>query len=92
MSIVLPPALKPKDLISERAKTHGSYRGQAAFAQALKELYRRQPNWDNLDGDQKESLELDATKTARILWGDPNFVDHWKDKSGYAELIAGRLK
>jgi hypothetical protein len=33
-----------------------------------------------------EALEMICTKIARILSGNPNDPDHWKDIAGYAEL------
>ena len=49
------------------------------------------PNWDNLDFDQKESLEMIVHKIARILNGDPNYDDSWIDIGGYSKLVADRL-
>jgi hypothetical protein len=34
----------------------------------------------------REALETDATKTARILIGNPLQADNWHDKSGYGKL------
>jgi hypothetical protein len=31
-------------------------------------------------------------KMARIMNGDPNYVDSWADIAGYATLVANRLK
>ena len=47
--------------------------------------------WEALDDDQKESLEMQAHKIARILNGDPNHADSWVDIAGYARLVADRL-
>jgi hypothetical protein len=44
-----------------------------------------------LDDDQSEALEMIAHKIARILNGDPNYVDSWLDIAGYATLVAERL-
>jgi len=73
-------------LLNKREKTHGVFREVASMSQSLKELIRSGKNWDKLTDGQKEALEMDASKTARILCGDPNFRDHWDDKAGYSEL------
>jgi len=73
-------------LLNKREKTHGNYRDVASMSQSLKELIRSGKNWDKMNDGQKEALEMDACKTARILCGDFNFRDHWDDKSGYSEL------
>ena len=48
---------------------------------------RKTPNWDRLTPEQKESLDMTIHKIHRILTGDPNEVDHWKDIGGYSDLI-----
>ena len=73
-------------LLNKREKTHGAFRDVASISQGLKDVMRGAPNWDKLTDGQREALEMDAAKTARILCGDPNFRDHWDDKSGYSEL------
>ena len=79
-------------LLTERERTHGLYKDTAAMAQALKDVMRSGKNWSKLSDTQKESLELDAVKTARILSCDANFRDHWDDKAGYANLAADNIK
>jgi len=74
------------ELLSEREKTHGKYRDVAALSQALKDVMRSSKNWHRLTDGQREALEMDASKTARILSGDADFRDHWDDKAGYSKL------
>jgi hypothetical protein len=79
--------------IAERGPTHGeSYPLAANYIQWLKEKAEFQPNWDRLDGDQKESLHMIFTKIGRILHGDVNYLDHWQDIAGYATLVLNRLR
>lgn len=40
---------------------------------------------------QSESLDMIAHKIGRIIAGDPNVEDHWRDIAGYATLVADRL-
>ena len=42
--------------------------------------------------DQIECLEMIAHKIGRILNGDPNYGDSWRDIAGYATLVADRLE
>lgn len=44
-----------------------------------------------LEADQREALDMNAHKVARILNGDPHYSDSWRDISGYATLVADRL-
>jgi hypothetical protein len=77
-------------IIAARESSHGDYAINASIAQELKAVIRNAPGWEKLTPVQKESLDLDATKTARILAGDPDFKDHWDDKAGYAKLVSDR--
>jgi len=79
-------------ILAEREKTHGQFRGQALIAQSLKNVMRITRNWHNLTVSQKEALEMDAHKTARILNGDPSYEDSWADKAGYATLIVREIQ
>jgi hypothetical protein len=40
---------------------------------------------------QRESLEMNQHKVARILAGNPDEPDHWFDIAGYATLVHQRL-
>ena len=73
-------------LIGGRERSHGDYRVQAAKAQQLKRAYRDSPNWSALTDGQKQALEENANKVARILCGDADHSDHWRDIAGYAVL------
>ena len=79
-------------LLTDRERTHGIFKDTASLAQSLKDVMRSSKNWGRLSDSQKEALEQDATKTARILSGDFNFRDHWDDKGGYAQLGAISIK
>lgn len=74
------------DIIQEREKTHGPYKGTAAWSQSLKDMFRSSHNWNSLNDEQKEALEMIAAKLARLLNGNPQFPDHWDDVAGYARL------
>lgn len=76
-----------KNLLDEREKTHGWYPYVAGAAQAMKDMMRSAPNWALLDACQRESLDMIANKLARIMYGDPDHADHWRDVAGYAMLI-----
>lgn len=73
-------------IIELRARTHGDYEQNASTAQSLKEMFRQSSGWGNLKPQQRESLDLIATKLGRILSGDPQHADHWLDLGGYAKL------
>jgi Domain of unknown function (DUF6378) len=80
--------MKTKDLLGEREKTHGSFYQNANIAQTIRWLFREQIGWQTASMRQREALDQIATKLSRILSGQPDFADHWKDIAGYAELAA----
>lgn len=77
--------------LAERGGTHGDYRAQGAFADALVSLMEKTPNWKLLKPFQRDALRIEAVKNSRILHGDPDFVDHWHDKAGYNTLVESAL-
>ena len=78
-------------ILDERATTYGSSVDVAGFAQEMKNAIRMCNN-SELDDDQIEALDMIASKIARIVNGDPNYVDSWTDIAGYATLVADRLQ
>jgi len=76
--------------LKERSKTHGQFEYQAALSQALKndcvcEAYYEMPSY------QREAIEMILHKIARIITGNNNFVDSWRDISGYSTLVMNKL-
>lgn len=74
------------ELIAERQKTHGEWAVSSAIAARLKQVIDQGPRWRDLSFGQREALEQICTKIARIVAGDPNHADHWRDIGGYADL------
>jgi hypothetical protein len=77
-------------LLTERENTHGDFLLVAKVAQEIKEAIRWAPK--ELSVDKKESLDLIATKIARIVIGDQNEEEHWIDIKGYAELALEQIR
>ena len=77
--------------LATRGERYGSFINTARLAQGLKVVMAKGCNWAYLDADQRESLEMMATKIARILNGDADASDSWHDIAGYARLVEIRL-
>lgn len=73
-------------ILDDREKTHGSFANVATTAQEIKAALARGASFPELDPVMRESLDLIATKLARIANGNPRELDHWKDIAGYATL------
>lgn len=80
------------DTLKERGKTYGNFDDNARVAQHLKDTVRCSSGWKNLAPDQREALEIIASKISRLLIGDPDHIDSWHDIAGYATLIENRLE
>lgn len=80
------------DMLAGRESRYGSFQGHAKIAQGLKAVMHERSGWDGLADDQKEALEMIQHKIARILNGDPNYLDNWVDLVGYAQLVVNRLE
>lgn len=77
--------------IATRAQAHGDYGHTARTAQDLKDHIKRGMAYGDLTADQRESLDMIATKIARIVNGNPYEADHWHDIAGYATLCEKKL-
>lgn len=72
--------------LAERGSRYGAFSGHARITWALKRVMQDTPNWSTLSDPHKEALDMIAHKIARILNGDPNYDDSWRDIAGYATL------
>lgn len=87
------PATLDQDL-QERLGRYGRFDGHAKISQALKRALETACAETGvvLADDQREALSMVMHKVARIINGDPNYSDNWKDIAGYATLVHDRLE
>lgn len=91
---VPPEPLQP--ILEQRGKEYGDFYSMCARIQAIKDamcLNRRDTEdaRNPLHSIHVEALEMIATKIGRILTGNPNNEDSWRDIAGYATLVADRI-
>lgn len=81
------------DTLTERGNRYGKFVDQSSCSQAFKNVLDHQLRirQKHLHPDQQEALEMILHKIARIINGDPNYVDSWHDIAGYAKLVEDRL-
>lgn len=84
---MIPPSVD--EILDDRAISYGTFIDLASIACNLRGIIRDQR--PNLQSDQEEALTMICTKIARIVNGDPNNIDSWRDIAGYATLVADRL-
>ncbi len=78
--------------LAERGTRYGSFVDHAAISQAIICSMMGGKNWYSMKPDQRQALTTIADKIARILNGDPDYLDNWHDIQGYAKLVEDRLK
>lgn len=77
-------------VLAERATTYGEYPAVSRLAQELKSIFYT--GYNSRTDYMNESLDMIANKLARILNGDPYYVDSWRDVAGYAQLVVNELE
>ena len=80
-----------ENTLEERGKRYGEFSHLALISQDLKMIIHRTNGWKRLGVDQAEALDMIMHKIARILNGDPNYIDSWHDIIGYVKLIENIL-
>jgi hypothetical protein len=84
---------KVDDTLTERGKKYGPFTGHAEITQDLKYVITdaMRTRGKSLAYDQQEALDMICHKIGRIINGDPNYDDSWRDIAGYAMLVCNRL-
>lgn len=77
--------------LEARGMRYGEFTHNARVAQDLKDVFRKSDNWKRLEADQREALDIIASKISRLLTGDPDYPDNWHDIRGFSKLVEDRL-
>lgn len=80
------------ETLKERGARYGEFERHAAIAQGIQDAMRNTDGWAALAPDQKQALTVIADKIARMLNGDPSYIDNWHDIVGYATLVETRMQ
>lgn len=81
------------DILKERGQRYGRFITHAEITQDLKTVAANaMPIGHTLAADQQEALDMIFHKIGRIINGDPNYADSWRDIAGYAQLVVNRLE
>ena len=78
--------------LAERGARYGSFYDHATIAQGLQEVLLETPNWFKLQPDVRQMMIVITDKLARILNGDPEYLDNYHDIQGYARLVEARIQ
>jgi hypothetical protein len=79
------------EILQQRGDRYGEYINVATTTQEIKAIIARGANIEAADYEMRESMDMIASKIARIVSGDPYYKDSWQDIAGYAQLIVDKL-
>lgn len=77
--------------LEQRGERYGKFKDVAATTYALQEILRDAKNHEHMTDDQVIALDMICNKMARIVNGDPSYIDNWHDIAGYATLVEQEL-
>jgi len=79
--------------LEERGNRYGEFKECARISQTLKSYVavELRNQGKTLSNTQREAMEMILYKIARIVNGDPNYDDSWRDIAGYATLVVKDL-
>lgn len=82
-----------KQTLNERGKRYGSFKGHAEVSQRLKAVVQEELDARGklLSPVQQEAVDMILHKLARIVNGDANYIDSWRDIVGYTQLVVDEL-
>jgi len=79
-------------VLADRGSRYGTFESNARVAQNLKEVMRSGSSWGRLTLAQKEGLDMIQHKVARMVNGDPTYLDNIVDILGYGTLIRSSME
>ena len=79
------------ETLEQRGSRYGKFKDVATTTYALQEILREAASHEHMTDDQVIALDMICNKMARIVNGDPNYIDNWHDISGYATLVEQEL-
>lgn len=81
-----------EEVLNQRQSTYGSFTKNAEVSQMLKYFMTQGTNYKQMPVPHREALEMIVHKIARIVNGDPNYIDNWVDIIGYSQLVIEEIK
>ena len=87
-------AMKEEDIeetLEQRGKTYGDWKVQAQITEDIISAINYN-NEQDIEPYKYQALCMIASKIARIVNGDSNHIDSWRDIEGYARLVRKELE
>ena len=81
-----------EEVLNQRQATYGSFTKNAEVSQMMKYFMTQGTNYKQIPMAHREALEMIVHKIARIVNGDPNYIDNWIDICGYSQLVIDEIR
>lgn len=84
-----------KETLEERGSRYGEFKDYALVAGTLNRVIANRIedcNNEDIEFIHTEALKMIVSKIARVISGDPNYIDNWHDIAGYATLVVKELE
>ena len=81
-----------EEVLNQRQTTYGSFTKNAEVSQMMKYSMTQGTNYKQMPMAHREALEMIVHKIARIVNGNPNYIDNWIDICGYSQLVIEEIK
>lgn len=82
-------------MLSQRGERYGPFAGHADITQTLKRCVHGHAGgagWGRMSAAQREAMDMILHKIGRIVNGDPDYDDSWRDIAGYAERVVEAIR
>lgn len=91
-----------EEVLKQRGSRYGDWKDQSTISIGLKNTLRYawsddllslsvRPGWARMEPYQQNALEMMCEKMARVVNGDPTYLDNYRDIMGYCQLVIDRL-
>ncbi len=78
--------------LEQRGERYGDFKDVAFITQSFMSVISTGCQSNALNPSQRTALFMISNKIARIISGDPRYIDNWHDIAGYALLIEKELQ
>lgn len=79
-----------QNTLQQRGERYGDFSSVAEITYQLQEVLKRSQA-SVMTSSQIIALDMICNKMARIVNGDPSYIDNWHDIAGYATLVEQEL-
>ena len=81
-----------EEILDERQSEYGEFEDNANIAFALQKTLVHTNNYPSLPPYQSRAIDMMMFKLARLLTGNNNHLDTWRDLAGYATIVANIIE